>query len=309
MRRLLTPAFSVKRMASLRSRVQELLDGLLDDMARRTPPVDLHETVSFPLPALVICELLGVPYGDRRDFSRWSEEAGRTDDADRSREGLTALWTYMTTLVERKRGQPAEDVISDLIAASEQDPEALPANDVAELAAGLLFAGHETTVTAIDRGVLLLLTNAAQREALKRDPTMAAQAVEEILRVPHPVSGPSQTRPGGIPRWASADIELGGTTIPAGDMVLLSVESANVDERTFACPEAFDVTRKDNPHLTFGHGPHFCLGAPLARIELQAVFGTLLGRFPTLRLAVPVEELRPRQGMLTGGIAELPVTW
>jgi cytochrome P450 len=309
MRRLLGPAFSAKRMASLRARVRELLDGLLDDMAGRRPPVDLHEAVSFPLPALVICELLGVPYEDREDFRRWSAEAGRIDDAARSQAGMVALWTYMVELVERKRAQLSEDVISDLLSASEQDPEALSSDVVPEAAAGLLFAGHETTMTAIDRGVLLLLTNPAQREALQRDPAIAAQVVEEILRVPHPVSGPPESRPGGIPRWTSADIEIGGATIPAGDLVLLSVESANLDDRAFACPEAFDVTRENNPHLTFGYGPHFCMGAPLARIELQAVFGTLLGRFPTLRLAVPVEELRPRTGLLTGGIVELPVTW
>jgi pentalenolactone synthase len=296
-------------MARLRARVQELLDGLLDDMAGRTPPVDLHEAVSFPLPALVICELLGVPYEDREDFRRWSDEAGRTDDGARSREGMAALWKYMRGLVERKRGQRSEDVISDLLAASEQDAEPLPPDLVPEIAAGLLFAGHETTVTAIDRGVLLLLTNPEQREALQRDPAIAAQAVEEILRVPHPVRSPRESRPGGIPRWAGADIEIGGTTIPAGDMLLLSVESANLDDRAFACPETFDVTREANPHLTFGYGPHFCLGAPLARIELQAVFSTLLGRFPTLRLAVPVEDLRPRTGVLTGGILALPVTW
>jgi cytochrome P450 len=307
MRRLLAPAFSPRRMASLRPRVQELLDGLHDAMASRTPPVDFHEAVSFPLPVLVICELLGVPYEDRADFRAWSEEAGNMEDATRSRAGLAALWTYMRRLVERKIGQPAEDVISDLLAASAQDEEVTP-DYVAQTAAGLMFAGHETTVTAIDKGVLLLLTNPAQREALQRDPAAATAAVEEILRFPTPVPVP-RTKEGGLVRYANAEIEIGGVAIQPGDLVLLSVESANLDERAFAEPAAFDVDRVDNAHLAFGHGPHFCPGAQLARIELQVVFGTLLGRFPTLRLAVPVEEVRPRSGRLTGGIVELPVTW
>jgi pentalenolactone synthase len=186
-------------MARLLHRVQELLSGLLDDMAGRTPPVDFHEAVSFPLPALVICELLGVPYKDRDDFRRWSEDTACMNDAARSRAGMTELSAYMARLVERKRSQPAEDVISDLLAASEQDPGGLSPHDVPEIAAGLLFAGHETTVTAIDRGMLLLLTNPVQREALQGDPAIAAQAVEEILRVPHPVASARQTPLVGIP--------------------------------------------------------------------------------------------------------------
>jgi pentalenolactone synthase len=309
LRRLLTMSFSARRMASLRPRVQALLDGLLDEMARTTPPVDLHEAVSFPLPALVICELLGVPYEDRGDFRHWSEEAGRFDDHARSAAGMGALWAYVAGLVERKREHPTEDVISDLIAASDRDPATVPPENVPALAASLLFAGHETTVAAIDKGVILLLADEELREAVVRDPDALHPAVEEIVRVPHPVTNPETAIDFGLPRYASADIEFAGVTIARGDMVLLSTQSANLDVQAFPAPENVDVTRAGSPHLGFGFGAHFCLGAPLARIELQTVFGTLFQRFPTLGLAVPAEELRPRTGMLTGGVVELPVTW
>jgi cytochrome P450 len=307
MRRLLSPAFSARRMATLQGRVQALLDGLLDDMSRLAPPVNLHETLSFPLPALVICELLGVPFEDRDEFRRWSDDAGDTTDEARSRDGLSRLFAYMQDLVERKRRAPAEDVISDLIAARERDPGAFEDETVPMLAAGLLFAGHETTVAAIDRGVVLLLTNPDQRVALQRDPALVAPAVEEILRHPRVLEG--DRGPTGMPRYPKVDIEVDGVTIPAWDLVLLSLDAANRDVDVFVEPEAFEVTRAENPHVAFGHGPRFCLGAPLARIELQAVFGTLFRRFPTLRLAVTVEELRPRSGKLTGGLTDLPVTW
>jgi pentalenolactone synthase len=164
-------------------------------------------------------------------------------------------------------------------------------------------------VAAIDRGVLLLLTNPHQRDALERDPDRLKQAVEEILRHPGPLR-PSEARAGGgIPRYANADLDVAGVTIKAGDLVLLGLRAANQDEDRFARPQEFDVAREQNAHLTFGHGPHFCLGAPLARLELQTVFGTLLRRFPGLRLARPVEELQTRSHLLTGGVAELPVNW
>ncbi|MFN2496383.1 MAG: cytochrome P450 [Pseudonocardiaceae bacterium] len=309
MRRLLGRSFSARRLAALRPRVQELVDGLLDELGRRTPPADFHDAISFPLPALVICELLGVPYADREDFRRWSDDAADMTDRARSFAGLGALWQYIGALVAHKLEQPAEDVLSDLVATHRENPATFTLDQVAELGAGLLFAGHETTVAAIDKGVLLLLTNPAQREGLQRDPALVACAVEEILRVPVPVPNPETERATGLPRWTNAELTLDGVTIPAGDLVLLELLDANLDEGVFGTPQVFDVTRTDNPHLTFGHGPHFCVGAPLARMELQTLFGSLFARFPTLRLAAPVEDLRPRSHLLTGGFNELPVTW
>jgi pentalenolactone synthase len=324
MRQLLTPSFSARRLALLRPRVQALVDDLLEEMGRMSPPVDAHEAIAFPLPALVICDLLGVPAADREDFRRWSDDAADMTDAARSLAGWKALWRYMRELIARKQQQPSEDVLSDLIAAYIAREETLQpldtagadiASQIAPLAAGLLFAGHETTVAAIDKGIVLLLTNPTQREALQHDPTLVPSAVEEILRHPLPVPAPeiaetAETgRAGGLPRYANTEIELAAVTIRAGDLVLLDLQDANLDAQRFPMPEAFDVARVDNPHVTFGHGPYYCIGAPLARLELQALFGTLLQRFPALRLAVPVEQLRLRSHLLTGGLSALPVTW
>ncbi|MGH3937660.1 MAG: cytochrome P450 [Pseudonocardiaceae bacterium] len=309
MRRLLGRSFSARRLATLRPRVQELVDGLLDELGSKTPPVDLHDAISFPLPALVICELLGVPYADRENFRRWSDDAGDITDRARSLAGLGALWQYIGQLVQKKLAQPAEDVLSDLAATHRENPAAITLDQVAELGAGLLFAGHETTVAAIDKGVLLLLTHPAQRAALQRDPTLVPTMVEEILRFPVPVPNPDTGRATGLPRWTNADVVIDGITIPAGDLVLLELQDANHDENVFDTPQEFDVTRAENPHLTFGHGARFCVGAPLARMELQVLFGALFTRFPTLELAVPLEELRPRSHLLTGGLDALPVTW
>ena len=218
---------------------------------------------------------------------------------------MAELRAYMSTLLDRKRQEPAADVVSDLAAAQEQLPGGLTDEHVTTLAAALLWAGHETTVAAIDRGVLLLLQNLDQRLALEGNPALIPSTVEEILRNTFPM----EEQPDGVPRWTRVDVAVGGVTIPAGDLVLLAMQSANLDRRVFDDPGVFDVTRQGNPDLTFGHGPHYCLGAPLARIELQVVFGTLFKRFPGLQLAVPAEELRIRSDRLIRGLVELPVTW
>jgi pentalenolactone synthase len=244
MRSLLTRSFSARRMANLRPRIQELVDGLLDEMSRTTPPGDFHALVSLPLPVLVICELLGVPYADREDFRRWSDDAADMQDGPRSRAGLAQLQAYMSELLERKRRTPAEDVLSDLVEAQAYAPAAFSDEGVAQLAAGLLFAGHETTVTAIDKGVILLLTNPAERDVLQRDPAVLPHVVEEILRMPMQLPAPEHVAsPGGLPRYANADIELGGATIAAGDLVLLDLQDANLDSAMFARPDVFDVER------------------------------------------------------------------
>ena len=308
-RRLLAPAFSARRMARLRPRVTAIIADLLDALANQTRPADFHEAVSFPLPALVICELLGVPYADREDFRRWSDDAAHLTDAARSQAGLMQLWQYMRTLVDRKQAEPGDDVISDLVAAAAADPE-LTVDGIAMLSAGLLFAGHETTVTAIDRGVTLLLIHPGQADAMRHDPALIEPAVEEILRswLPMRTSGTDE-QAAGLPRYANTDFTFGGATIQTGELVMLGLRQANLDEQLFPEPDRFDVHRTRHPHLTFGHGPRFCVGAPLARIELQMLFAALLDRFPTMRLAVPVESLRGRDELLTGGLVELPVTW
>jgi cytochrome P450 len=308
MRALLTRSFSAKRMDLLRPRVQQLVDELIYDLLRQTPPLDFHGAVSFPLPVLVICQLLGVPFEDRELFRRWSDDAADTTDPARSRVGLAHLFDYMLDLLGRKRQQSAEDVISDLLAVQAANP-ALNDQAIARLSAGLLFAGHETTVAAIDKGVVLLATNAPQRALLQSDASLIASTVEEILRYPDPVQPMDAAASGGLPRYAHADIELDGVTIKVGDLVLLALHRANVDHAIFPNADEFDVRRVDNPHLTFGHGSRYCIGAPLARIELQSVLATLVRRVPSLRLAVAVDDLRPKTHLLTGGLAELPVAW
>jgi cytochrome P450 len=175
-------------------------------------------------------------------------------------------------------------------------------DEIAMLSMGLLFAGHETTVAAIDMGALCLLANPGQQQALASDPDRVTSAVEEILRAPGRGGG-------GIPRYARTDLQIGEVTVRAGELVLLDLRAANHDPAVFPSPDRFDITRQGQAHLSFGHGGHYCLGAPLARIELQAVFTQLLARFPEMRLAVPVEQLRMRSGTLTGGLTELPVEW
>jgi cytochrome P450 len=296
LRALLQPHFSPRRMRAFQPRVEELTAGLLNDLAGHGPPADLHQALALPLPVQVICELLGVPYADRDQFRAWSEAVGDVRDRARSGQGLGELFGYGRQLVARKRKQPGDDFISRLCADDLGDDE------IAMLSMALLFAGHETTVAAIGMGALCLLANPGQQQALINDPGRITSAVEEILRAPGRSGG-------GIPRYARTDLQIGEVTVRAGELVLLDNRAANHDPAVFPSPDRFDITRQGPAHLSFGHGAHYCLGAPLARIELQAVFAQLLARFPGMRLAVPVEELRVRTDTLTGGLTKLPVEW
>ena len=225
-----------------------------------------------------------------------------------ARGGLQSLWRYLGTLIERKRWVAGDDVISDLIHAAELDPE-LTDDGIAHLAAGLVFAGHAPVVAIIDRGMLLLLTHPEQRDALQRDPTLAASTVEEIFRFASPIERVRAARRGGLTRYASVDIEVDGVTVRAGDMVMFAVQEANEDTTVFPEPKRFDITRERIPHLSLSHGAHFCLGAHLARVKLQYLFVSVLARFPTLRLAVPLEEIQPIREAVAGAVSQLPVTW
>jgi pentalenolactone synthase len=297
-RALLQPHFTPKHMQALRRRVDALTARLLDELATNGPPADLHVAVASPLPILVLCELLGVPYEDREQFCAWTTDAANTRDRARSERGLGRLSAYSRQLVARKRREPGDDVISRLCAT-----EGVSDDEATHLATGLLWAGHETTVPQIELGALLLLANREQWRALAHDPALAGTAVEETLRA-------ARRGEGAIPRYARADVEIGGVTIEAGDLVLLSITAANHDPAVFADPERVDITRRAAAgHLTFGHGGRYCIGAPLARIELHAVFSQLAYRFPTMQLAVGLEELRLRTDMLFGGLSELPVRW
>lgn len=302
MRRLFAPSFSARRVEKLRLEVAEIVRELFDAMEAGPQPADYHEALSFPLPVLVICQLLGVPGEDREEFRTYSNGATNLYNRAESQAAWDRLTSYMYKLIEVKRKEPGQDVFSDLIEA--QDRENLTDDEIAGLGAALLFAGHETTVTRLDIGTLLLLTHPEQRAKLQADPQgLVKNAVEEILRAAAPSTQDV------LPRYAHEDIQVGGTTIPAGDLVLLPFTAANRDPQMFDDPDVFDITRQIPQHLAFGHGPRFCIGASLARVELQIVFSTLFERFPNLQLAGSPNDLEFRDDTLTGGLAHLPVVW
>ncbi|MGA8543792.1 MAG: cytochrome P450 [Mycobacterium sp.] len=295
-RALLQPHFTPKNLQAMRPRVDALTTQLLDHLAAKGSPADLRAAVAVPLPALVICELLGVPCEDSERFCAWITDVSARQDPARTEHGLGQLFTYSQQLVARKRREPGDDVISRLCAT-----EGVSDDEAARLATGLLWAGHGSPAPHIGLGVLLLLANPEQWRALARDPTLASCAVEETLRA---------ARSSVIfPRYARTDLEITGVTIQAGDLVLMSIGAANYDPSVFAAPERVDISRRALGHLTFGHGGRYCIAAPLARIELHAVLSQLASRFPAMQLAVGVEELTLRTHGPFGGLVELPVQW
>ncbi|WP_424215945.1 cytochrome P450 (plasmid) [Streptomyces sp. BI20] len=307
MRRVLTPAFSVPRMRRLSARVEQLADECLDDLeaaraASPDAPVDLHENLSFPLPVRVICELLGVPESDRDLFRSWSDRIGILDGAQDARSAMADFQAYMGRLAEHKRTHPGHDVVTDIVAVQAEDPT-FTEHDMTQLAAGLLFAGHETTSTRIDFGVLFLLSDPARRDHFAADPAGNAPAVvEEVLRM---------AAPGGLGlvRYAREDVTLGPVTVRRGDALLISINAANRDGAAFEEPNAFRTDRAPNPHLAFGHGGHYCVGNALARTEMRIALTRLFTRLPGLRLAVDPHSLAEHPRRLTGGLTEVPVLW
>jgi pentalenolactone synthase len=306
LRQMLAPAFSAPRMRGLTDRITELTTACLDDMraAHDTDPdapVDLQDLLAFPLPVLVICELLGVPTSDRAYFRELSNRMAVYDGGGDAQAALAEFSGYMFRLAAVKRANPGPDVISDLVAMQAHDPDFTDEN-VAQLAAGLLFAGHETTATRIALGTLFLLSDLARRDAFVADPDGQVEAtVEEILRMTAMFGI-------GLLRYAHADVEVAGVRIARGDAVLVAVDSANRDPSAFDAPDVFDPTRKPNIHVAFGYGGHVCIGANLARTELRTVFPLLFRRFPGLRLAVDVDGIKVRN-RLAGGVDAVPVVW
>ncbi|MEU0792075.1 cytochrome P450 [Amycolatopsis sp. NPDC005961] len=307
MRRMLAPAFSAPRMRALGDRIAELTDRCLDDLqaahdAAPGEPVDLTDFLAFPLPVLVICELLGVPYADREKFRGLSERIARMDGGADAQAAMTEFKAYMTELADAKRADPRPDVISDMVAVQADDPT-FTDDDLARMGAGLLFAGHETTSTRIAMGTLFLLSDTARRDRFAADPDGEVnQTIEEILRL-------TATSGTGLLRYAHEDVEVAGTRIMRGDAVLISSDAANRDAAVFADPDEFDPTRTPNVHLAFGTGAHVCIGANLARTELRTVFPKLFSRFPGLRLAAGIDEIPVRVNRVAGGVDAVPVTW
>ncbi|MFB9237699.1 cytochrome P450 [Plantactinospora siamensis] len=306
LRRLVAKAFTARRVEDLRPRAQEIADGLVDDMVRLGPPADLVEHFATPLPIQVICELLGVPFADRDRFHVWSEAIVSTTSLppETIQEYLNSLWGYIGALVAERRREPRiDDLLGALVQARDDNQDRLSETELVELAAGLLAAGHETTVTQIPNFVYVLLQNPDQLAALRADPALVPAAVEELLRyVPLGVGS-------SFARYAKEDVEVGGVLVRAGEPVVGSLSSANRDGTVFPDPDRVDLRREQKPHLGFGHGVHHCVGAQLARMELQVAVGTLVTRLPGLRLAVPEPELEWKRGMLVRGLLAMPVAW
>ncbi|MEE6266201.1 cytochrome P450 [Streptomyces noursei] len=297
LRRRLTGAFTVKRMKQLEEHIVEVTERQLDAMARLAPPVDLVREFALPVPSLVICELLGVPYEDRDTFqSNSAKFLVKEQTLEEKMAAYGALTTYLADLVTSKRAAPGEDILSDL--ARHDD---LTVEELTGIAFLLLLAGHETTANMLALGTFALLEHPDQLAELRADPDLLPDAVEELLRY---------LAVGDVfYRYATEDIELGGETIGKGSTVVVSLLAANHDPRRFEHPDTLDVHRKARGHLSFGHGVHQCLGQQLARVEMRAGFAGLLRRFPTLELAIPANEVKLRTDMNIYGVHELPVTW
>ncbi|MFD9045063.1 cytochrome P450 [Streptomyces bottropensis] len=303
-RKLVSREFTARRVAALRPRIQEHTDALLDAMAEQEGPLDLIPALAFPLPVIVICELLGVPFDDREKFAAWASAFLATTSRTKEEmlEAQIGLFTYLSELVEAKRENPGEDLLSALVQIHDEDGDRLSHEELIFLGISLLVAGHETTVNQIANSVVALLTHPEQLAALRADPELIGNAMEEMLRAYPPGDE-------ALLRIATEDVELGGVLIPAGSAVLPGLASANRDASQFSDPDGLDFHRPTNPHFAFSHGPHYCIGSGLARLELQIAIGTLIERFPTLQLAVAPEELPRPSGMLVHGITALPVTW
>ncbi|MBC7975169.1 MAG: cytochrome P450 [Myxococcales bacterium] len=300
-RRMLNGEFGASRIAELRPLIQELTDGLLDRIAAGPSPVDLVPTLAMPLPSLVICHLLGVPYSDHVFLQERTTAALRADSSQAEIDGaVDDLGRYMDGVVRRKARDLGDDLLSRLIADQVQ-AGGCTLDAAADLARLLLVAGHVTTVNMIGLGILTLLQHPQQMRQLRADPQLVVPAVNELLR--------HLSITATLSRVATEDLAVGGTMIRAGEGVLVLLSSANRDERAFDAPDEFDIHRAERGNLAFGWGPHICLGASLARLELRVVFDSVLRRFPNLACAVPLDDIPFREKVLIYGVHELPVTW
>jgi cytochrome P450 len=301
-RREVLGEFTVRRMQALRPRIQQIVDRQLELMAAGPRPADLVATLSLPVPSLVICELLGVPYADHDFFQDRSARLLRhTTTGPERLQVQRDLSGYLRELVAAKIADPGDDLLGRQVVKQREAGEVRP-RDLAALAFLLLVAGHETTSNMISLGILALLENPAVKQAVRADPARTPAAVEELLRYFSIVDV-------AVGRMATADIEIGDVLIRAGEGVVVLSSTANRDPAAFAHADELDIDRGERHHLAFGFGPHQCLGQNLARMELQVVFDTLLRRTPDLRLAVPLDDVPFKDDAIIYGAYELPVTW
>ncbi|GLV76688.1 cytochrome P450 family protein [Streptomyces hygroscopicus] len=306
-RRLVVKAFTPGRVERMRGPVRRIADELLDAI-ESDGRADLLAAYAGQLPIIVICDLLGVPQGDRRDFRAWSDALITPDPARprAAKEAVGSMLRFYTGLIAKKRAEPGDDLLSDLIRVRDDETgdgdDGLTEDELTSLAFLILLAGYENTVHLIANSVLTLLDHPATLQELREDPSGLPAAFDELARY----EGPA---PLAIRRFPLEDIEIGGVTVPAGETVLLSVASAHRDPAHFQDPDAFNPHLGRSGHLALGHGIHYCLGAPLARMETETALAALLQRFPGLRLDVPREELRWRPSIRARGLISLPVAW
>jgi cytochrome P450 len=304
LRRLVTKAFTPRMVEELRPRIQEIADELIDAVEARGG-MDLVEEYAFPLPITVIAELLGIPVADRDRFREWSNAsvtpALGPEALAEFGELMSGFVAYLYELFERRRSDPGEDLVSALLQVKDGG-DTLSEQELFSMVVLLIVAGHETTVNLIGNAVLALLEHPDQLAELRRDPAQMPRAIEEFLRYDGPVERT-------LNRWAATDVELGDQTIRRGDIVIAILGSAGRDPERFPDPDRLDIMREDTKHVAFGRGSHYCLGAPLARLEGEVALTTLLRRLPALRLAVTPEELIWRPLPLFRSLASLPVAW
>jgi cytochrome P450 PksS len=287
----------------MQQRVQALTDELLDNVQNRGR-VDLIRDYALPLPTTIIAEMLGVPVEDRHKFHRWSNALMSVTSNWRMLRAIlnaTAFMRYTRRIIKKRRADPQEDLVSSLVQAEEAG-DRLSEDELVAMVILMLMAGHETTVNLIGNATLALLEHPDQMEELRSNPALIKPAVEEFLRFTSPVDMATE-------RYTREDVKIAAVTIPRGEMVFAVIASANRDERHFTNPDALDITREPNKHLTFGLGNHFCLGASLARMEGQIAISTLLRREPDLRLTVTPDSLRWRPGLVLRGLESLPVAF
>lgn len=299
-RRMVSKAFTPRHVEQLREPVRHTADQLLDAVAGQEL-IDLIPAYAAPLPIVVICDLLGIPASQRPDFRAWTDALVAPDPSqpERAREAVGQLLAFFTRLIADKRVHPADDLLSALIAVRDQK-DRLSEDELMSLAFLILVAGYENTVHLIGNAVAALLADPDQLAALRADPGLRDRAVEELARY----DGPA---PLAIRRFPTEDIVIGDITVPAGETVLLSLAAAHRDPRRFADPNRLDLRRDATGHLALGHGIHYCLGAPLARMETGIALTALFDRFPELSLAVPTRELRRRPSLRSRGLIALPV--
>ena len=305
LRRLVSKAFTPRMIEQLRPRIQEIADELIDRVSA-DGEMELVSDFAFPLPITVIAELLGVPAADRESFREWSgamvSPALAAAEMERADALLGAFVNYLLALFAERRNEPGEDLVSALVAV-EDGGDTLSEEELCSMVALLIVAGHETTVSLIGNAMRALLTHPEQRAAIERDPSLLPAAVEELIRYDGPVERT-------LNRWAAVDVEIRGQKIRRGETVIVVLGAADHDPERFDEPDTLDLAAgRKTRHLGFGRGRHFCLGAPLARLEAEIALGTLLRRLPGLRLAVPPEELRWRPVPLFRSLVALPVAW